>query len=459
VEFAAVAPEVPAVVPESLTRADGGGAALQRAPLRQRRQALLALQRTAGNATARRLVASGAATIRRAPALTADDYTTLAANLHSAMAGWGTDEEAIFVALQELDKDPTAIAALKKAYQDTYKEDLEAEICSEMSGSELDLARELLGAGGAGKTPMVGGVPGTAAEMEAAAQRLHTAMAGWGTDEEAIYAALLPFNRDAAKLTTLKTTYKTKYGNELDDDLKDEMSSDELAYALYLLNAPPSGTPHADIVVTSPGTEDHAGTIPGGKVSVHTGVEYTNAGSPRTGGFSVGYEGGLAADSGWIQFIWSEVHSTQADGTVTTVAEGGLGTTNGTMELTTDPDSPAYKVDSGVPDSPFYQAGGVDVRTATGTTISDRPLEFSDLIKRQFDAGAKRVIERDHFDQFLVQNYKTIYHTSLYVEWDYTARATVARSTKAEGGGKVDGMPAAFKKQLVKEYSKFDYVQ
>jgi hypothetical protein len=69
------------------------------------------------------------------------------------------------------------------------------------------------------------------------------------------------------------------------------------------------------------------------------------------------------------------------------------------------------------------------------------------------------VIERDHFDQFLVQDYKTIYHTSLYVEWDYTARATVNRTTKAEGGGKVDGMPAAFKKQLVKEYPKFDYVQ
>jgi hypothetical protein len=459
VEFAALAPQPAATVPEALTRAAGGGATLQRAPLRQRRQTLLALQRTAGNATVRRLVASGAATIQRAPALTTDDYTTLAANLHSAMAGWGTDEEAIFVSLQKLEKDATAIAALKKAYQDTYKEDLESEIRSELSGSELDLALELLGAGGTGKAPMVGGAPAGAADVEAAAQRLHTAMEGWGTDEEAVYAALLPFNRDATKLTTLKTAYKTKYGTELEDDIKSEMSSDELAYALYLLNAPPSGTPHADVAVTSPGIEDHAGTVPGGNVSVHTGVEYTNRGAPRTGGFSVGYEGGLAADSGWIQFIWAEVHATQADGSVLTVAEGGLGTSNGDMETSTDPTSPNYKVDSGSADSPFYEAGFVDIRTATGTTIYDRPHEFSDLIKRQFDAGATRVIERDHFDQFLVQDYKTIYHTSLYVEWDYTARATVNRTTKAEGGGKVDGMPAAFKKQLVKEYPKFDYVQ
>jgi hypothetical protein len=431
------------------------------------RAALVGLQRTAGNAAVARLLDRRRATppartgtIQRAPALTADDYAALAEQIHKAMAGWGTDEEAIFVSLQKLEKDATAIAALKKAYQDTYKEDLEAEIRSEMSGSECDLALELLGAAGAGKTPMVGGAPAGAADIDAAAQRLHTAMAGWGTDEEAIYAALLPFNRDAAKLTTLKTTYKTKYSTELEDDIKGEMSSDELAYALYLLNAPAPRTPVATATPTAAGTEQHTGKVPGGDVSLHTGATMTiGASGPITDTFSVGYKGGQSADSGWIQFIWSEVVSTKA-GKDQWVAAGGLGTSNGTMDLTTDPDNPKYKVDSEASaKGPFYEEGFVSVRTATGTTIYDRPEAFSDVINKEFDAGATKVIERDHFDQFLVRDYKTIYHTSLYVQWVYTSKTTVARTTNPGAGGKVDEMPSEFRNQMIKEYPKFEYIQ
>lgn len=426
----------------------------------------LSIQRTAGNAALGRWLAQRPATavgasarIQRAPALTAGDYSALVEQLHSAMAGWGTDEEAIFVSLQKLGKDATAIAGLKKAYKDKYSDDLEAELRSEMSGSELDLALELLGI--AGKTPMVGGAPGSPADIKAAAQRLHGAMAGWGTDEEAIYATLLPFNRDAATLATLKTTYKTEYTSELDADLRDEMSSSELAYALFLLNAPPPRTPAATASVTAPGTEDHKGTVPGGDVSLRTGETMTiGGGAPITDTFSVGYTGGLASDSGWVQFIWSEVVATQADGSDTHVAATGLGASNGVMDLTTDPSSPAYKVDSEASaKGPFYEEGFVSTRTALGTTIHDRPEAFSDVVDKQFDAGATKVIERDHFDQFLVRDYTTIYHTSLYVEWVYTAKTTVTRSTKPGGGGKVTAMPGGFRAQMIKEYPQFDYVQ
>ena len=286
-------------------------------------------------------------------------------------------------------------------------------------------------------------------------------MAGWGTDEEAIYAALLPFNRDAAKLTTLKTTYKTEYGNELEADIKDEMSGDELNYALYLLNAPPAKSPAATAAVTAAGTEQHTGKVPGGDVSLKTGATMTiGGGAPIPDTFSVGYKGGLASDSGWIQFIWSEVVATQPGGSDKWIAASGLGTSNGVMDLTTDPDSPAYKVDSEKSaKGPFYEEGFVSVRTATGTTIYDRPEAFSDVIGKQFDAGATKVIERDHFDQFMVRDYTTIYHTSLYVEWIYTTKTTVARSTKPGAGGKVTEMPAEFRKQMIKEYPRFEYIQ
>ena len=114
------------------------------------------------------------------------------------MAGWGTDEEAIFVSLQKLDKDPAAIAKVKEVYKTTTRDGARDRVRSEMSGTELDLALELLGAGGEGG-PMVGGAPGTAPRSRPPRKRLHSAMEEWGTDEEAIYAALIPFNRDAGQ--------------------------------------------------------------------------------------------------------------------------------------------------------------------------------------------------------------------------------------------------------------------
>lgn len=424
-------------------------------------QAVLTLQRTVGNRAVGRILGSTAtATIQRAVALTDDDYAALAEQLHDAMSGLGTDEEAIYVALQKLQKDAAAIAKLKTVYRDKYKADLEAELRDEMSAEELRLALDLIGIKSEpAKGEMVGAAPSTDDEYKAAAKKLDAAMKGLGTDEEAIFAVLVPFNRDAVKLTKLKDVYKAEFTRELEADLKDEMSGSELAYALYLLNAPPPGTPHADVSVTSAGTEEHTGKVPGGEVSVHTGVDITAGGTPYTGGFAVGYEGALASDTAVVQFLWSEVVETKPDGSTDFVAEGGLPTSNGDMELTTDLTAPKYKVDSGTPASPFYEARGVDIRTTTGTTIYDRPFEFTDVIQRRFDAGATKVVERDHFDQFLVRDYKTIYHTSLVVEWTYTSKTAVTRSTKFQTGGKAAGMPAPFKKQLVKEYPRFEYIQ
>lgn len=406
-------------------------------------------------------------TVQRA-ALVDKDYEALAEQLNKAMAGWGTDEEAIFVALQKLEKDATAITKLKDVYKKKYSADLEGEIRSEMSGSELGFALELLGIASKRKEEQVAAAPPAAdAEYKSVAAQLYAAMKGPGTDEEAIYAALVPFKRDEAKLTKLKDTYQKEYsggltGKGLEEDIKDEMSSDELAYALYLLNAPPPATtPTAEATVVGAGTEEHKATAGGGEVSVRTGVDYTPAGggATRVGGFAIGYEGGLAAESRWLQFIWSEVLATQPDGSVKYVAESGLPTSNGTMELTTNTSAPIYKVDSGTASSPFYEEGFRDIRTATGTTIYDRPAEFTDVIHRQFDAGATKVVERDHFDTFLVRDYKTIYRVSVVVEWVYTSKMSVTRTTKFSSGAQVDDLPAAMRKQLIKEYPKFEYIR
>ena len=80
------------------------------------------------------------------------DYDCIANELYKAMfktglfnSGVGTDEEAVYLALEHLDKDPIKISKLKKVYQDRFGQDLEQDIRGEFSntmlwGNELDKA-------------------------------------------------------------------------------------------------------------------------------------------------------------------------------------------------------------------------------------------------------------------------------------------------------------------------------
>lgn len=410
---------------------------------------------------------AGPAMVQRAVALKDDDYKALAAQIHDAIFPVGTDEEAIFSALQKLEKDPTAITKLSDVYKKEFSSALEVDIRGDLSEVELQLALELLGIKDDPKAAdLVATVPSTDDEYKAIAKRLHAAMNPLGTEEEHIYGLLMPFNRDATKLTKLKTIYQTELsggitGTGLEADIKSEMSSDELAYALFLLNAPPPETvPHTEASVVTPGTKAHDVKVPGGQITVETGVDIgrTSGAGTLTAGYTVDYQGGQSADSHWLQFIWSEVLATQADGSVKTVDEKGLGTSNGTMDLTTDPSTPKYKVDAASSTSPFYEAGFLDNRSATGTKIFDRPSEFASTIKRQFDTGATKVVERDHFDDFLIRDYKSIYHVSLFVEWEYTSKTASTKSTQFTSGRKVTAMDPAMREQLIKEFPKFDYI-
>jgi hypothetical protein len=298
-------------------------------------------------------------------------------------------------------------------------------------------------------------------DAKAVAKQAHAALTAATVDKPALFTALGTPGRDATKVAAAKAAYKTEYGNELEVALAAALKDDDLAHAMFLLNAPPPATTaHADVTVDKAGTEAHKAKADGGDVSVHTDVEYTKSdGTKRTDGFSIGYAGAGSADTRVMQFIWSEIVATQPDKTETHVDKKGIVTTNGTMDLTVDPAKPAYKVDSAKADNPYYESGGLSNRTAGGTTTFDRPSEFSDLIAKQFDAGATKVVERDHFDDYVIKGYKTVYHVSLVVEWIYTSKAASTRKTKFISGDAPAALPKAVKAALVKDYPKFDYVQ
>jgi len=196
---------------------------------------VLALQRAAGNrALARALRPLTVARLVSGNYAGLFDYDQLADQIHTAVAGLGTDEQAVFHALERLQRDPAAITALEDAYRTRHRAELLDDLRGDLSGSELAYALALLGAGGGGSTA-IGSRPGSDADHDAAAQRIRTAVEGIGTDEEAIFATLMAYERNSGLVARLKLRYSALYGEDLRARLVDELAADELANAAYLM--------------------------------------------------------------------------------------------------------------------------------------------------------------------------------------------------------------------------------
>ena len=170
------------------------------------------------------------------------DFNAIVEQLHDAMDRLGTDEEAVYRALQKLKRDPEAITEVKKRYK-KYG-DLMADILDEFSGTELEYALQLLNAGTAGAAEAIRAAPTSDKDIQAAAERIRDAVEGMGTNEEAIYATLLPFEGDAALLLKLQNVYFKLYDEDLRDRLLNEFddcdseSKSELGYVRELFESP-----------------------------------------------------------------------------------------------------------------------------------------------------------------------------------------------------------------------------
>jgi hypothetical protein len=218
-------PAAPTIVPEAPARTP--------APLRRALSpaGVLALQRGAGNQAVARALAKP--TLARVPANYSGlfDYDALADDIHRAADGPGTDEQAIYHVLERLQRDPQSIAQLEAAYLRRHGTTLIAELQDELSGSELAYAQALMGRGGMA----LAAAPTGPADHDAAALKIHTAVDGPGTDEEAVYAALQPYARNTGLIAALRQSYQRQFGADMRADLVGDFSGDELRHVLYLL--------------------------------------------------------------------------------------------------------------------------------------------------------------------------------------------------------------------------------
>ncbi len=163
--------------------------------------------------------------------MTRDQASSIADKLHDAMAGWGTDEDAIYAALGG------RTGADIRAIHDAYRRygDLEADLADELTDSELAHVRELMPpvADEATQAPEVREEAGVNRARVIASQ-LNTAMEGWGTDEDSIFAALSGRTQD--EVGEIKRQYLELTGRYLERDLQDELSGEDLRRAFNLLD-------------------------------------------------------------------------------------------------------------------------------------------------------------------------------------------------------------------------------
>jgi hypothetical protein len=160
------------------------------------------------------------------------DFKDLARRIRKAIKGAGTDEEAVYRALQQLEGDPGAITTLEETYQNEYQLDLRADIVDDFSDEELEYAMQLLRGGAVDSAQRIERGTNAVVSITTAIERLWAATDRVGTDEEAIFATLLPFNRNTAEL---EDAFEKRYGEKLRDTLISELSSDELDYAMELM--------------------------------------------------------------------------------------------------------------------------------------------------------------------------------------------------------------------------------
>ena len=158
---------------------------------------------------------------------------SIARKLEDAMSGWGTDEDAIYGALSG--RSATDMRDIKAAYQRLFDEDLDAELRDELTDDELARVSQMA-------PPLADETSLPAADAEAVkvdrarvtADRLRDAMEGWGTDEDAIFAALS--GRTHEEIGEIKRQYLELTGRYLERDLEDELSGEDLRRAINLID-------------------------------------------------------------------------------------------------------------------------------------------------------------------------------------------------------------------------------
>jgi hypothetical protein len=213
-----------------------------------------------------------------------------------------------------------------------------------------------------------------------------------------------------------------------------------------------------DFKVTGAGKAESA-KAGGGDVTVSTGVSGKAGSDDVDDAVSMGYSGKDAGKTLWLQFISREVVIPASDKAKEKWVAGTTGADTGNKyALTTDPDKRVWNTDvASDAATPFYEESGINNRTADATTIFDTPTPVADVVRKQLEGGAKRVISRAHLVTYLVRDMQVLHRVAIDLEWSFTAPRAVS-PTPTVTQGPASELDTVHRKTLEKQFPKFGYL-
>ncbi len=204
----------------------------------------------------------------------------------------------------------------------------------------------------------------------------------------------------------------------------------------------------------------------GDAIDVRSGVEAEwDSGDRQTNMFSLEVEGPHAAQMHWLQFFWMELYADMPGGRLQLEGPARPNTAPD-LELTRKPSAPNWAVDSLSPTSPFYEAGAATLRAPTDLTMLDWPGTDAE----DFVAGYVRIRNSGtvhtlvfHFDTYLIQGSKAVYHVRWTATTTYTRDAhhkltTGPRVYHVVDSGRVSAVPTALRKLVTSRNRGFQHV-
>lgn len=166
------------------------------------------------------------------------DIAWIADEVYLGMKGPGTDEERVYRALERLKHNQAWIDEMRRSY--ARHGNLDEDLDDDFDGTELQYALQLINQGDP-KSPQAARTQRYGWEaLRGTARRLYEELDRLATDEEAVYALLLPLDHDPHLIFGLEMMFSelTRGKKTLRSRLEEEMSGEELAHAMYLISIP-----------------------------------------------------------------------------------------------------------------------------------------------------------------------------------------------------------------------------
>ncbi|TND08100.1 MAG: hypothetical protein FD123_2654 [Bacteroidetes bacterium] len=417
------------------------------------------------------------------------DYTALAKSLLGYVLGG--KNELVFSSLQKLAMKPVRINKLIERYSEQNGSSLVDDIKGSMTGSDLQLALELIGMKPEDADSLFNSdLPADDLAYSTLAADLKGLLEAETINAPAIFARLLPISGRPDSVASLKKAYTTLTGGTakaLEEAFVAKLTGNTVFYALYLLNAPPPNmNSFGGEGLSWTGDENFNVSAGGGNVTQQTDLTISREGNPTStqADFSVEYAGGLSESSRWLQFVsrtleYSETGSTDRQYVGATNDDGS----KIPYEFTTDPNDPVYSVDVmlGAP-APFYEEAspsepenpGANIRNPSATTIFDSPgsgLTWAAYIFDNPDVfpNVEKVYSTAYFYTFLIRDFFPIVRINHIRVAEFTRKPdaneedpphvkypmTETHTQEVKGSAP---LPGPMKEVLVKYYPEFSYI-